>query len=83
MEKTFFGWLLYIIQNYGIWFLKGTGITLLIAITGTAIGFLIGLCLGAVKTVPLPHNEIKRILMKIVNGISLLIMKIILIDYQN
>lgn len=69
MEKTFYEWLLYIIQNYGIWFLKGTGITLLIAITGTAIGFLIGICLGSVKTIPLPHNEVKRVLMKIVNAI--------------
>ena len=33
------------VENYGIWFLKGTGITLLIAITGTAIGFLIAVVL--------------------------------------
>ena len=35
-----------------MWFLKGAGVTLLIAISGTVIGWLIGLLIGVVKTIP-------------------------------
>ena len=67
MEKTFFWWISYIIEHYGIWFLQGTGITLLIASLGTALGFLIGLGLGSVKKIPPSRNSFKRGIMKIVN----------------
>lgn len=69
MEKTFFDWTAYILQHYGIWFLKGTGITLLISLLGTIIGFLIGLGLGSVRTIPVSRNKIKKFFMSVVNGI--------------
>ena len=67
MEKSFFSWIVYILENYGEYFLKGTGTTLLISFSGTFIGFLIGLTLGAVKATPYSQGTLKRIIMKVVN----------------
>ncbi len=68
MDKTFLEWIIYILNHYGSWFLKGTVVTLLIALLGTVIGFLIGLGLGSVKTIPLSRSKFKRFLMNIVNA---------------
>lgn len=69
MEKSFFSWILYIVENYGEWFLKGTYVTLIISFLGTAIGFLIGLSLGAVRAAPYTHNKVRNAIMRIVNFI--------------
>ncbi|MDD3142267.1 MAG: amino acid ABC transporter permease [Lachnospiraceae bacterium] len=50
-------------------FLRGAGMTLLIAMTGTIIGFVIGLLVGVIKTIPLSPKRFKRVLFKIINGI--------------
>ncbi|MDF2557230.1 MAG: amino acid transporter rane protein family [Bacillales bacterium] len=71
MEKTFYDWVVYIIENYGVWFLKGAGVTLLIALTGTIIGSIFGLLIGIIKTIPLSNHvgrfSPKRIGLKLVN----------------
>lgn len=69
MEKSFLSWIFYILKNYGMWFLKGTYTTLLIAFLGTSIGFLIGLTLGAIRTAPRPHNKFKKVLRTLLNCI--------------
>ena len=69
MEQTFFEWIVYILNHYGKWFLKGTTITLLISLLGTIIGFLIGLGLGATKKIPRSSNKIKSFFMMIVNAL--------------
>lgn len=43
--------------------------TLLIAIIGTVIGSVIGLMVGVIRTVPMFDKGIKRIVLKIINGI--------------
>ena len=43
LPTTFFGWVGFILDKYGTLFLSGVGVTLLVAITGTVIGFVIGL----------------------------------------
>lgn len=68
MNRTFLEWIAYILNHYGNWFLKGTVVTLLIALLGTVIGFLIGLGLGSVKTIPVSRSKFKKILMSIVNA---------------
>lgn len=67
VEKSFFEWISYILQYYGVWFLQGTGITLMIALLGTVVGFLIGLGLGAVKKIPPSRNKFNRAIMSVVN----------------
>lgn len=49
--------------------LKGVGNTLLIALTGTVAGLIIGMLTGVVRTAPLSHNPVLRVLHKILNGI--------------
>ncbi len=60
MEKTFFSWIVFILQNYGTWFLRGLYVTLLISFIGTAVGFLIGIALGSLRETPLPSKGFKR-----------------------
>lgn len=69
--KTFWDWVSAIVSNYGQMFLSGAGTTMLIAITGTIIGFLIGLIVAVVRTIPvLPQdNKAKIVILKIANAI--------------
>ena len=48
-------------------FVRGAGITIWISIIGTLIGSVIGLLVGLVRTIPLPENGPKRVLLKVVN----------------
>lgn len=68
---SFFDWIWRILSEYGIQFLKGTGNTLVMAIAGTAIGFLIGLGIAIVRTIPTDEGTgaAKRVILKIVNVI--------------
>lgn len=67
----FFHWVQVILNNYGALLLRGTSITILLAIVGTLAGFLIGLLIGVYKTLPIRKEDplIKRILFKIFNFI--------------
>lgn len=71
MPDTFFGWIGFLLDKYGLMFLQGAGTTMLIAIVGTIIGFAIGLIVGIVRTVPVDANSslLKRVLLKIVQYI--------------
>ena len=50
-------------------FLRGAGVTLLIAIVGTVIGSIIGLIIGVIRTIPTPEKRIKRIFLRVINWI--------------
>lgn len=50
-------------------FIRGAGVTLLIALIGTTIGCIIGLAIGVIRTIPKPKNKIKGFVFKIVNSI--------------
>lgn len=65
----FFHWVQVILNNYGILLLRGTAITVLLAIVGTLVGFLIGLLIGVYKTLPIRKEDplLKRILYKVFN----------------
>lgn len=71
MERTFWEWVFLIIKQYWPKFLSGAGTTLLIALTGTIIGFGIGLIIGVIKTIPIHKNEniIKKSFKRIINFI--------------
>ncbi|CAD5900478.1 amino acid ABC transporter permease [Carnobacterium maltaromaticum] len=64
-----FEWIVKIISENGPMFLRGAGVTLLIALIGTVLGSIIGLLIGVVRTIPKPELKINRIILKIVNGI--------------
>lgn len=58
-----------IVQTYWPMILRGTGITIVLSITGTLIGAVIGLLAGVIKTIPLPtkKNPFKRFFLQLVN----------------
>lgn len=57
MPETFFGWVYFLMQQYGIVMLKGAGVTLLLALAGTFVGCIIGLFVGLVQTIPIEDND--------------------------
>ena len=65
----FFQNVLDILTKYYPYLLEGLGYTMLIALTGTILGLLIGLITGIVKTVPLSKRGGVRFLQKLINFI--------------
>lgn len=65
-----FEWIAQIFLESWTEFLRGTGYTLIIALTGTIIGFLLGLLVAIVKTIPTTKNDsrFKKVLKKIIDG---------------
>lgn len=49
-----------ILRQNGMMFLRGTGVTLMLAIIGTTVGTLIGLLVGVFRTLPVFDNSAKR-----------------------
>ncbi len=68
---SFFGWVWYIIQNYGMLFLKGSLYTLLLAIIGTIVGCIIGFIVGIVRTIDAgpDTNKFNKVLLKVIKWI--------------
>lgn len=60
-------WIVKILQDNLLMFLRGAGMTLFISIIGTLIGTLIGLLVGVIRTIPVPERGIKKVFLKIIN----------------
>ena len=60
---------LFLLTEYKEYFIKGTLNTLLFSFSGTAIGILIGLCTGIIRTAPESKNPVLRVIQKIVNAV--------------
>ena len=57
-QPSFFEQVFAIIKSDGPQFLRGTGMTLLISITGTVFGLIIGLLIGVYRTAPKAKNKV-------------------------
>ncbi len=70
-QSGFFEWVWFFVQTYGPMFLRGAGTTLLIALTGTLVGFLIGLGVGVVRTIPARREDglVRFCLLKVANAL--------------
>ena len=55
MQRTFLEWVIFFIQNNWHQFLSGTAVTLFISLTGTVVGFFIGLLVALVKNMSREH----------------------------
>ena len=66
--RNFWDWVVFLLHVGGHDLLRGAGITLLLALTGTVIGCIIGFLVGVVQTIPIEPQDllIKKILLKIV-----------------
>lgn len=69
LPSTFFGWVRFLLEQYGPLFLSGVGVTLIVAITGTLAGFLLGLLVAILRTIPTSPKDpaVKRIPLKILS----------------
>ena len=56
MPTTFSEWVFFLLQQYGVLFVKGAMVTLLLALVGTFIGCLIGFIVGIIQTIPVDPN---------------------------
>jgi putative lysine transport system permease protein len=50
-------------------FIRGAGVTLLISMIGTIVGFFIGLLIGIIRTIPVPERGIKKVLFAVANAL--------------
>ncbi len=68
---SFFDWISKLLSEYWMQFLNGTKNTLIMALTGTLFGFIIGLFIAVVRTIPVSKSDsaVKRVALKIVNTI--------------
>ncbi len=66
-ELSLIEWIIKILGEYGPNFLKGTGYTLIMSIIGTLAGFVIGLLIAIVRTVPEKKNKFLKVLFKVIN----------------
>ncbi|KOP71708.1 amino acid ABC transporter permease [Cytobacillus solani] len=62
-----FEWIIKIIETNWPMFLRGAGVTLLIALIGTIFGALIGLLAGIIRTIPIPEKGAKKGFLKFIN----------------
>ncbi|WEV51235.1 ABC transporter substrate-binding protein/permease [Lactobacillus sp. ESL0731] len=60
-------WLISMLKQYGGMIMSGIGMTLLLAAVGTVAGFLIGLVVGIIRTIPEPTTRGKRWGLKFIN----------------
>ncbi len=61
MPTTFFGWIQFLLDKSGVLFLRGAGVTMLIAIVGTTVALMIGLLLVAILgTIPVTSQTSPR-----------------------
>ncbi len=69
--RSFWEWVVFLVQHNGMDFVRGAGVTLLIAFVGTIIGCIIGLLVGIVQTIPVePQDSVaKKIVLKIVHAL--------------
>lgn len=80
-STSFFGWVAFLLQKYGSLFLRGTGMTLLIAVTGTALGFLIGLLVAIVRSFTPMAARGRRSVLAGVRGVLLRAVQLLLGAY--
>lgn len=62
-------WVVKIISENWPMFLRGAGLTLLIALIGTVLGAIIGLIAGVIRTIPVPERGAKKVFLKVINVI--------------
>ena len=65
--QAFFNEVLSIVAEYKGYLLQGIGFTMLIALSGTIRGLVIGRLTGIIRTIPKSKNPVIRVILKIVN----------------
>ena len=71
LPESYWGRIVYILQQYGPSFLKGAGVSMWLALVGTLVGCIIGFVVGIIQTIPEGRNDSlgKRVLIRIIKFI--------------
>jgi putative lysine transport system permease protein len=71
MEKNLLEWIIFLLQEYGVFFWKGTVVTLETSVLGTVLGFLLGFVFGIVQSTPIAPQDhwIKKLYYRILKFI--------------
>jgi len=71
LERTFLEWVILYWNNYWPLFLRGAGYTIMLAVIGTVVGFVIGLLVASVRIIPISKQDslLKRVGLRTVRGI--------------
>ena len=71
LPESYWGRIVYILQQYGPSFLKGAGVSMWLALVGTLFGCIIGFVVGIIQTIPEERNDSvgKRVLIRIIKFI--------------
>ena len=74
MERTFWQWIALLLKDFGALYLRGTLVTVELAVIGTLIGFVIGMLIGIVRAIPIRRGgesgfSFRTVFLKIVNFI--------------
>ena len=71
LPESYWGRIVYILQQYGPSFLKGAGVSMWLALVGTLFGCIIGFVVGIIQTIPEERNDPvgKRVLIRIIKFI--------------
>ena len=71
LPESYWGRIVYILQQYGSSFLKGAGVSMWLALVGTLFGCIIGFVVGIIQTIPEGRNDSlgKRVLIRIIKFI--------------
>lgn len=72
MPNSFFQWIVFLTKEYWPLLLKGAGTSLLIAFFGTALGFILGLFVAIIRTIPINKNDnpTKKCFKKVIHAIA-------------
>ena len=78
MPTSFFGWVLFLLDKYGSLFLRGTWVTLLVAISGTVFGFIIGLLVAIARSLNVPARSgfLPRAGLKVLHGLLMVYIEV-------
>ena len=57
MPGSFIGRVGFILQRYGLSYIRGAGVTMVIALVGTLIGCIIGFIVGIIQTIPQSRED--------------------------
>lgn len=67
MKKSLFGWIVFLLEEYGQYFWQGTVKTLQVAVGGTILGFVLGFLAGVIQSTPIApeDHKLKKIIYRI------------------
>ncbi len=78
MKRTFFEWILFLIEEYKDFLIDGTITTVKLAVVGTLLGFLLGFLIGIIQSAPIePESSlIKKVFQYISKAICLVFVEL-------